>query len=507
MMLRFALALAAAFLSSTLARATTQRLDATDMWFDGSESGWGLSLVHQGNTVFGALFVYGPDGAPTWYVAPDLTGGNDGPFHDGTFAFSGPLYTSTGTWFGAPTFDPAASVRRQVGTLTVDLTHSPGTLDYTIEGVHVKKPLSRYTFRRTNLLGLHRAYEYQPASEGVPEVHHSLERFAIVDDGSNVTIDASDDSEPDCRYVGSHGQDGQYEIVTGTYSCGDNGSAGQGSWSMTVDPTPDGFTGFFTGNGITSPWGRIAAGLAAPRKMEGTGWRNGMWFVPSESGWGLSAIEQGDIVFATLYVYDAAGKPHWYVASALAQSGSTADGTAVNSGPLYEATGPYFGSASFDPAAVHYRQVGTMSFQVRSPGSGVLSYTVDGTAVMKEVTQFPFARTLATGTYKGQITDESGGHDPAVITIQDQGSTIAMRIQGLYGGTCDYGGPARQVGAALYASGTLSCGNSTSASFVLKDLLVSFNGITGRVELDNVTGFVQDGLTSFQIAGANAVPN
>ena len=204
MTLRSALALAALLAASTVAHATPQRIDATDMWFDAFESGWGLSLVHQGNIVFGALFVYGPDGQPTWYVAPDLTGGNDGPLHDGTYAFSGALYSSTGSWFGAPTFDAGSSVRQQVGTLTVDLTHSPGTLDYTVDGVHVTKPITRYTFRRTNLTGLHRAYEYQPAS---PEMHHSLERFAITDDGSTVTIDSSDDSEPACRYVGNPTQD------------------------------------------------------------------------------------------------------------------------------------------------------------------------------------------------------------------------------------------------------------------------------------------------------------
>ncbi|HEX6635425.1 MAG TPA: hypothetical protein VF038_15770 [Usitatibacter sp.] len=496
MPLRFAITLAALLAAAAPAHATPQRHNATDMWFDAAESGWGLNVIHQGNTLFGTLFVYGPDGQPTWYVAPAMVGGPD--------SYSGPLYSSVGTWFGLPTFDPATSTREPVGNITLDVGSTPATLDYTVGGVHVTKPVARFSFRRTDLTGLHRAYEYQPASGGFPELHHALERFAIIDDGATVTIDSSDDSEPYCSYVGRHGQDGQYESVSGTYSCGPEGASGQGSFSMTVDPSPTGFTGSFSGNGITSPQGRIAGALAAAPKMEGTGWRNAMWFVPSESGWGLNVIEQADTLFATLFVYDTQGKPHWYVASDLAQSGSTADGTAVNSGPLYEATGAYFGAASFDPSAVKYREVGTMSFQVHGPGTATLTYSVDNVTVTKNLASFTFARNDTSGTYKGQIADASGGHDPAVITIDDAGDRITMRIQGMYGGTCDYAGPSRQLGEAIYASGTVSCGFADSADFVLEDVLVSFDGITGRVELSNATGFVQDGLRSFNFAGARA---
>jgi hypothetical protein len=498
MPLRFAIALAALLAAIAPAHATPQRHNATDMWFDAAESGWGLNVIHQGGTLFATLFVYGPDGQPTWYVAPAMAGGPE--------TYSGALYSSVGTWFGLPNFDPATSVRREVGTITLDLAATPATLDYTVGSVHVTKPLARFSFRRTDLAGLHRAREYQAAGGGFPEIDHQRERFAITDDGATVTIDTSDDSQPDCRYVGSHAQDGQYVIVSGTYSCGSNGSAGQGSWSMTVDPSPAGFTGSFNGNGIGSPRGRIAAALAAAPKMEGTGLRNGMWFVPSESGWGLNLIEQADTMFATLFVYDTQSRPHWYVASDLAQSGGTSDGTAVNSGPLYEATGPYFGAPSFDPSAVKYRQVGTMSFQVQAPGTAVLSYTVDNVTITKNVSSFPFARNDTSGTYDGQISG-AGGHDPAVITVSDGGGQIAMRIKGMYGGTCDYSGPSQQLGEAVHASGTVSCGAGNTASFVLKDLLVSFDGITGRVELSNVTGFVQDGLTSFNFAGANTEAN
>jgi len=53
----------------------------------------------------------------------------------------------------------------------------------------------------------------------------------------------------------------------------------------------------------------------------------------------------------------------------------------------------------------------------------------------------------------------------------------------------------------------VQCALGGSATFVLKDLRVSFNGITGHVDLANITGFVQDGLRSFALSGARANAN
>jgi hypothetical protein len=68
----------------------------TDLWWNPQESGWGANIVQQGETAFVTLFVYGPDGEPTWYVAPAAR----------TFAFDasgrpalrGTLYRTKGPW-------------------------------------------------------------------------------------------------------------------------------------------------------------------------------------------------------------------------------------------------------------------------------------------------------------------------------------------------------------------------------------------------------------------------
>jgi hypothetical protein len=58
--------------------------DHTDLWFNSSESGWGLALAQHGNNIFGVWYTYDTDGSPLWFV---LAGGAVA----GTTSFSGDL--------------------------------------------------------------------------------------------------------------------------------------------------------------------------------------------------------------------------------------------------------------------------------------------------------------------------------------------------------------------------------------------------------------------------------
>src|SRR5687767_6085653 len=115
-------------------QATPQLRAATDMWFDPAESGWGLNLIHQGDTLFATLFVYGPDGQPRWYVASNLAGG------PGTY--TGVLRECVGPWFGAP-FASASVTCRDVGPMRFDLGENSAAIDYTVDGVRVAKQVRR----------------------------------------------------------------------------------------------------------------------------------------------------------------------------------------------------------------------------------------------------------------------------------------------------------------------------------------------------------------------------
>jgi hypothetical protein len=476
------------FLAATLvaaalpALATPQPRDATDMWFDPAESGWGLNLIHQGNTLFATLFVYGADREPKWFVASSVTGGPS--------SYSGTLRECTGPYFGQA-FDRNAVNCRDVGPLRFDLGESSGVVDYSVDGVRVVKQVQRFSFRKTTLVGAYEGAMVQAAAGGSPEVSKSDLTIHVPQDDSSFYMYTSSDSQSSCDWRGTPGQDGQYETVSGTFKCGSSGPTG--SWSMKVDPTTEGFSGSFSGDGIT---GRIAAARSTGSvSMQGSGWRNDMWFLPQESGWGLNVIEQGDTIFATLFVYDAQRRPRWYVASSLAQQNDPADGTATYNGALREATGPYFGGA-FDPATVVPRQVGQMSFQARPDGTGFLNYTIDGVQVIKQVQRFAFRKQDFSGTYLG-----SYAHDrQADITIDDSGSEFRMRLLDHYGGAgrCDFVAPYAQIGSLRLMSGSYTCGSMTG-SFVMQHATVSGDGFSARFDTPM---FAYQAITNGHIGGA-----
>ena len=97
----------------------------------------------------------------------------------------------------------------------------------------------------------------------------------------------------------------------------------------------------------------------------------GLWYkspAESESGWGINFAHQGDVIFATWFTYDAAGKAWWLTMTA----NKTAEG--VYSGQLIRTNGAPF-SAFVPPAVVTPVGTGTLTFS--SASAGTFSYTVN----------------------------------------------------------------------------------------------------------------------------------
>lgn len=102
----------------------------------------------------------------------------------------------------------------------------------------------------------------------------------------------------------------------------------------------------------------------------------GLWWNPSESGWGIHFTQRRNIVFAAWFTYDAAGKPKWYVASGCRLPAANPSGSCTDS--LYEVNGPTFFGPPFDPGAVNIAPVGSVRFDFANPNSGSMTYTVAG---------------------------------------------------------------------------------------------------------------------------------
>ena len=79
-----------------------------------------------------------------------------------------------------------------------------------------------------------------------------------------------------------------------------------------------------------------------------------LWWNPSESGWGINFDHQGDILFGTLFTYDASGNPLWLVMS----DGARQAGTQTFTGALYQTTGPAFNANPFTPDRQRERDAG-----------------------------------------------------------------------------------------------------------------------------------------------------
>ena len=101
---------------------------------------------------------------------------------------------------------------------------------------------------------------------------------------------------------------------------------------------------------------------------------SGVWYVPAESGWGVTAYQYNNtdqVLFVSWYVFDSTGKANWY------QIVGTWTGTDINSGPVRKYTGPAWGP-TFNPASVAFTNVGTATLNFTSASTATLTYTVDG---------------------------------------------------------------------------------------------------------------------------------
>lgn len=123
---------------------SASRADAgnyTDLWWNPAESGWGLSILHQGDLLFLAWYTYATDQQPQWLTAvlqrqPD--GGFTGRLNRPN---SGTPYTT------APTGNVTAFPVPEVGDVTLRFSDGEtGTLGYRVDGVNQSKAIERLAF-------------------------------------------------------------------------------------------------------------------------------------------------------------------------------------------------------------------------------------------------------------------------------------------------------------------------------------------------------------------------
>lgn len=109
-------------------------VNATDLWHDPAEPGWGLFMDQQGTTAFGALFTYGAAGDATWHVMSNGARQSDGSFHGLLYRTEGPAHLATRNVLpvGFLRFTPAAD--------------GGATVTFVIDGLSKTRKLARFGF-------------------------------------------------------------------------------------------------------------------------------------------------------------------------------------------------------------------------------------------------------------------------------------------------------------------------------------------------------------------------
>ncbi|MEP6943442.1 MAG: NBR1-Ig-like domain-containing protein [Betaproteobacteria bacterium] len=112
------------------------------LWWNspaGSESGWGINLAHESDTIFATWFTYDATGKGLWLSMTARA--------SGTGTFAGALMQSSGPAFSAVPFAPAQVRNVTVGSAALTFTDkNNATFAYTLKGITQTKTITRQIF-------------------------------------------------------------------------------------------------------------------------------------------------------------------------------------------------------------------------------------------------------------------------------------------------------------------------------------------------------------------------
>ena len=217
-------ALAVLLLASSAAFAT----DKTDLYYNPSESGWGMTLANQGDTIFVTIYVYGPDNLPTWLVGTANLVSTDS---SGVSTYGGDLFRTQGPYYAFPTFNPANVVATKVGTYTYRATSvNGGQITYTVDNTTIVKTVQRQTLAiNPNVNGSYSGSYFStysgcnnPADNGNAD---SFINMGISGVPGTAQLAILFSTNITCTATGPYAQAGRMGSIGGTWSC-TNGAGG-----------------------------------------------------------------------------------------------------------------------------------------------------------------------------------------------------------------------------------------------------------------------------------------
>jgi hypothetical protein len=207
----------------------------------------------------------------------------------------------------------------------------------------------------------------------------------------------------------------------------------------------------------------------------------------------MQIVQNNNTLFATIFVYDQQGFPFWYTATLFATAVNPTNGAPSFAGDLYETRGPFFGAIPFNPAQVQVGKVGTMTFTSPTVSTGVLTYSVYGLNVTKNVHRQTLVADDYNGSYLGTyIVERTNCANPAnngksafltAFNIMQSGSAMTMSAAITSGAStfsCAFNGNYSQTGRLGRFSANYTCSTGEVGTLDMQELTRERQGIMGR---------------------------
>jgi hypothetical protein len=201
-----------------------------DWWWNPNQSGQGLNIGQQGETLFVAWFTYDNNGDSMWVTLSGNLANN---------IVSGDLNLFTGPKLGTP-FDPTKVSSTKVGTAKITFTGlSTGVLEWTLSGTNGSMNIERFTWAPFVYAGV-----YYTQVVGGSDCADATRSYAVSTtsevayDGTTIKITDKMDGGAQCVFTGTVKGEGSLMRATGTYVC--NTAAESGTWTSAMKFIPSG---------------------------------------------------------------------------------------------------------------------------------------------------------------------------------------------------------------------------------------------------------------------------
>jgi len=228
-----------------------------------------------------------------------------------------------------------------------------------------------------------------------------------------------------------------------------------------------------------------------------------IWYIASESGWGVNVVQSDDFMFITFFIYGQDKRPTWYTAQL------TNNHLGTFTGALFATTGTYYGT-TWNSQDMVVTQVGTASFQPTSPYTAKLTYALTSppaAVVVKNIQRQTLTTIALGGTYfGGQSGAYSGCSSPAnngpytdafdLQVTQVPSGDVNFQFNYVSGLSCTLSGTLVQYGQ-LYTVPTTnySCSNGLNTNASMSEIKATSLGIEGRFSAPDVGGGCREDAT------------